>query len=209
MYDFIAYMGKQIERKRLFSKHYILHLLEEEGACFTALENVRNWYDQQFGNELYWNYPFCDGLHNGAGILPVQEGFLWLPYDEVDAETYEQYLLDDASLLTTAEAASLLKELKAYMKGLCAALDDIGTELSAIQYQDGEGAVYYLSQGMDRDKYKGFRRYPVGACRRPEGLPGLKYTDRAQAQQELDEYARKHSLRIRLDGGDDTVEEHS
>lgn len=194
MYDFIKFMGKTIERKRLFSKHYILHLLEEEGPCFTTLENVRNWYDQKFGNELYWNYPFCDGLHNGAGILPVQEGFLWLPYDEVDSETYEQYLLDDASLLTAAEAASLLKELKAYMGGLCAALEDVSAELSAIQYQDGEGTVYYLNQGMDRDKYKGFRRYPAGSGRRPEGLPGLKYTDRASAQRELDDYAEKHGL---------------
>ena len=30
--------------------------------------------------------------------------------------------------------------------------------------------------------------------RRPEGLPGLKYTTRAQAQRELDEYAHKHGL---------------
>lgn len=194
MYEFITYMGQRIERKRLFTKHYILALLEDEGACFTTLENVRNWYDQQFGNELYWNYPYCDGLHNGAGILPVQEGFLWLPYDEVDSETYEQYLLDDASLLTAAEVQSLLKELKAYSGGLCAALEDVSMELSAIQYRDGEGAVYYLNQGMDRDTYKGFRRYPAGTCRRPEGIPGLKYTGRAQAQQELDEYAQKHGL---------------
>ena len=155
---------------------------------------MRDCYDKEFGNELYWNYPFCDGLHNGAGLLPVQEGFLWLPYDEVDSETYEQYVLDDASLLTAAEAATLLKELRAYMEGSFAALEDIQTELSAHQYRDAEGGVYYLNRGQDRDKFKGFCRFPAGTGRRPEGLPGLKYTTRAQAQRELDEYAHKHGL---------------
>lgn len=193
MYDFITYMGRRIERERLFAMDYILSLLEEEGPRFTTLENVRDVYDKQFGNELYWNYPFCDGLHNGAGILPVREGFLWLPYDEVDSETYEQYVLDDASLLTAAEAASLVEELRAYTEGVCAALGDIQMELSAAQYQDADGTVYYLNQGRDRDKYKGFRRL-TPTTRRPEGLPGLKYTTRAQAQRELDEYAQKHGL---------------
>lgn len=79
MYEFISYMGNSIERKRLFPVQYILSLLEDGGPRFTTLEAVRDCYDKEFGNELYWNYPFCDGLHNGAGLLPVQEGFLWLP----------------------------------------------------------------------------------------------------------------------------------
>ena len=162
MYEFISYMGNSIERKRLFPVQYILSLLEDGGPRFTTLEAVRDCYDKEFGNELYWNYPFCDGLHNGAGLLPVQEGFLWLPYDEVDSETYEQYVLDDASLLTAAEAATLLKELRAYMEGSFAALEDIQTELSAHQYRDAEGGVYYLNRGQDRDKFKGFCRFPAG-----------------------------------------------
>lgn len=194
MYEFITYMGKHIERKRLCSMEYILSLLKNEGPCFTTLVNVRDRYDKAFGNELYWNYPFCDGVHNGAGILPVQEGFLWLPYDEVDTDTYEQYVLNDASLLTAEEATTLVKELRAYTEGVCAALEDIHMELSAFQYQDGVGTVYYLDQGRDRDKFKAFRRLPAWTSRRAEGLPGLNYTTRAQAQRELDEYARRHGL---------------
>lgn len=191
MYDFITYMGKRIDRKTLVSALDVLSLLKEEGPWFTTLEKIRERYEEQFGNVLYLNYPFSDGPHNGAGILPVQEGFLWLPYDELDSETYEQYVLTDASLLTADEAAILVNELKAYTKGVCGALEDIQVELSATQYKDGDGAVYYLDQGMDQIKYKAFRRSLAGVC---QGIPGLKYTTRAQAQRELDEYARKHGL---------------
>lgn len=67
-------------------------------------------------------------------------------------------------------------------------------ELSALQYQGGDGTVYYLNQGRDRDKFKAFRQFPARTSRRAEGIPGLKYTTRAQAQRELDEYARRHGL---------------
>lgn len=194
MYEFITYMGERIERKQLFSKDHIISLLRNEGSHFTTLESVRGYYGKKFGNELYWSYPLCDGLHNGAGILPVQEGFLWLPYDEVDTETYEQYILEHACLLTAEEASTLVKELRAYAEEVCAALEDIQVELSAVQYQDTEGAVYYLKRRRGRNKFKGFRRFPARSCRRPEGVPGLKYTTRIRAQQDLNKYAKVHNL---------------
>ena len=205
MNDFIKYTGRWIGCKQLFSMSFIIPMLEEEGPCFATLEKVRNRYLREFGNELCWNYPFCNGNHNGGVILPVEEGFLWLPYDAVDSETYEQFSLEDAHLLTAGEAKTLIKELTAYTGELCAALKDMRTELSLIQYQDEDGTIYCIQQDMDRDTFRASRRFMSTTYRREEGIPGMKYTSREQAQYELDEYAKKHGLQPVADnGGEDS-----
>lgn len=136
MNECIAFMGKQIERKQLFSQTYIIALLEDEGANFTTLANVRGWYIKQFGDELCISYPFVQGSHNGILILPVQEGFLGLPFDEVDEFTFEQFDLSSASILSAAEVADMEKNLKNYTESLFASLCDIHKALSP----DGKGA---------------------------------------------------------------------
>ena len=136
MDEIISFMGKRLARKQLFSKTFILALLEEEGPNFTTLMNVRKWHEKQFGNDLCWDYPFSQGMHNGILFLPVQEGFLALPYDEVDSETYEQFVLENAALLTADMVTVLEQELRAYTEGLFRVLADMCTALSS----DGKGA---------------------------------------------------------------------
>lgn len=130
MDEIITYMGKQITRKRLLSKSFIIALLEDEGPNFTTLRNVRNWYEKQFGDDLCRDYPFSLGMHDGILFLPVQEGFLALPYDEVDSESYEQFVLENAELLTADIVAVLEQELRAYTDELFDALSDMRSALS-------------------------------------------------------------------------------
>lgn len=131
MNEVITFMGKQIERNKLFSQTFIIALLEDEGANFTTLANVRNWYIKQFGNELSLSYPFSQGMDNGILILPVQEGFLRLPFDEVDEFTFEQFDLHSAGLLTAAEVEVMEKELNTYVENLLGVLADMRTVLSS------------------------------------------------------------------------------
>lgn len=126
---YISYMGKLISRNELFVEEYVIHVLESGSACFADLEPIRNVYMDKLGIDPCWTYPLGVGNHNGLVILPVWEGFLSLPYTETDEVTYEQFDLQAAELMDTAAVDTLLRELRAYTDGLCAALADIKATL--------------------------------------------------------------------------------
>lgn len=126
---YLSYMGKKIPRSELFTEEYVIHVLESGSACFTDLESIRNRYLDKLELDPCWTYPFGVGNHNGLVILPVWEGFLCLPYSDTDAETFEQFDLEAAELLDISAVETLLRELRAYTDGLCAALDDMKSAL--------------------------------------------------------------------------------
>ena len=45
----LSYMGKEIPRTELFTKEYIIHVLETGSACFTDLEQIRATYMDKLG----------------------------------------------------------------------------------------------------------------------------------------------------------------
>lgn len=75
--------------------------LYQHGGTDSALSEIRETYFENFGHELCWRYPISDGMHLGAFILVVQEGFLHIPYNSVDAEEYEILEMDDIALHNT------------------------------------------------------------------------------------------------------------
>ena len=97
------YMGITLDFSKLLSKDALLQYLEENGATDHTLADIRNRYESEFGNELMWRYPLSAGLHAGAFIIPVQEGFLSIPYDEMDAQEYELLTLEGAGLMDEDE----------------------------------------------------------------------------------------------------------
>lgn len=125
----LSYMGKEIPRTELFTKEYIIHVLETGSACFTDLEQIRATYMDKLGLDPCWIYPLGVGAHHGLVILPVWEGFLCLPFTDTDEVTYEQFDLEAAELLDTAGVETLLREVRAYTDGLCAALEDMRSAL--------------------------------------------------------------------------------
>ena len=125
----LSYMGKMIPRNELFTKEYIIHVLETGSACFTDLEQIRATYMDKLGLDPCWTYPLGVGAHHGLVILPVWEGFLSLPFTDTDEVTYEQFDLEAAELLDIAAVETLLREVRAYTDGLCAALEDMRSAL--------------------------------------------------------------------------------
>ena len=117
--------GHSINRQQLAAMAEVMSLIELEGANFTSLEPVRERYEAQFGDELCWNCPtFHDG-HSGCILLPVQEGILYLPYNEVCSETYEQFDLQSMGLLTKTTALALLQSLWDNQTHLFGLLSDV------------------------------------------------------------------------------------
>ena len=99
--------GHEINRTQLAPADEVTSLLECD-ADFVALEPLRMRYAMQFGDELCWTIPASHGSHLGCVLLPVQEGILYLPYDQIDAERYEQFVLADTGLLAADTAKTLL-----------------------------------------------------------------------------------------------------
>ncbi len=118
------YMGISLDFSKLLSKDALLQYLEENGATDRTLANIRNRYESEFGNELMWRYPLSAGLHAGAFIIPVQEGFLSIPYDETDAQEYELLTLEGAGLMDEDELMFFSNDLRSYTDSFCSAMED-------------------------------------------------------------------------------------
>lgn len=118
------YMGITLDFSKLLSKDALLQYLEENGATDHTLADIRNRYESEFGNELMWRYPLSAGLHAGAFIIPVQEGFLSIPYDEMDAQEYELLTLEGAGLMDEDELMFFSNDLRSYTDSFCSAMDD-------------------------------------------------------------------------------------
>lgn len=65
----------------------------------------------------------------GAFIIPVQEGFLWLPYDEAAKHEGEVLLIQDARLMAADDCEVLSDDVQSYTNGLVDALGDIKVHL--------------------------------------------------------------------------------
>ena len=198
--DCFSYMGQEIDRDGLYSRDEVVKLLDLQGATDHTLDQVQSAYMEQFGCQLIWKYPFSDDMQGGGTIVPVQEGFLFLPYKAVFENSGARYQLKHSELLTAEAVHTLMKECRDYTVDLLFSLremeDAIGKQ-PAKHYMDEQGNLYFVRAGIG-DVYKGFRRLaePKQGQRRESGIRCLRYVkDFGQAQLELDLYAKKHSLR--------------
>lgn len=125
------YMNRRIRFPELLSKDELINYLARNGPNDRSLNDVRTRYENILDFDPIWRYPITDDLHAGAFIVPIQEGFLWIPYDDVSLEDYEQFVLADAKLMDEAIAREFRADLYRYAWNLCNVLDDIATILSA------------------------------------------------------------------------------
>lgn len=118
------YMGTQLDFEKFMSKDRLLQRLEESGSNYRALDEIRTEYSAVFGVDLVWNYILDDDLHTGFMMIPVKEGFLSLPYDEIRKETFEQYLLDEAKLFDVESMEHAIDNFRRYSVALLQAMEE-------------------------------------------------------------------------------------
>lgn len=121
----IELAGLPIHVADLAKTEEVMELLQEGAPSFTSLEPIRAQYNAQFGNELCWTCPIFHDGHSGCVLLPVQEGVLYLPYNDMDHDTYEQFDLQGMGLLTKATLQGLLAALRRSTTELLHVLSDI------------------------------------------------------------------------------------
>jgi len=93
-------LKKVMERSsELYSKSELMEYLKANRESDRALSEVREKYVEKFGNELIWRYTISDGLHAGLLIVVVQEGFLCLPYHNIDKDDGEIFEMEYATFL--------------------------------------------------------------------------------------------------------------
>lgn len=96
--------------------------LYRNGCSDRALSEIREAYFEAFGHELCWRYPISDDLHLGAFVLVVQEGFLHIPYNNVDAEEYELLEMDDIALHNAESLDSFIADWDSFSTDLLDAM---------------------------------------------------------------------------------------
>lgn len=195
----LQYMGLEINKSSLYREDELVAVLDKYGAFDSTLDKVRDTYIGRFGSQLIWKYPFSENMQGGGTVIPVQEGFLFLPYNCVYEHEGACYQLRSAELLSTENIRILQNECRTYVEGLLAALGDMERAMpvcTARRYVDAQGNLYFVRGGLG-GVFKGFRRYanPKPGQRRESGIRSLSYvTDFCRAQLDLDQYARKHHL---------------
>lgn len=120
----LAYMGLQLDREQLMSKEDLIAYLNENGMSDRGIGGLRELQYAQYNKEIIWRYPLCDGNALGGYIFPVKEGFLWIPYDEVESDRGELLVMEDAELLGADGLKSLREDFASYSADLCSALKE-------------------------------------------------------------------------------------
>lgn len=105
----------------LYSRSEVENLL----CSSDSLDEVCSHYAEKYSNQLVWAYPFSDDMQGGGAIVPVREGFLFIPY----SDQKRGYNMSGIELLDTNTVKTMKIECEAYFDGLFAALDDIETML--------------------------------------------------------------------------------
>jgi len=130
----LRYMGVKLDKAELPTKQEVLSYLETYGPTDRQLAHFRDRNYEAYGQDLIWNYPICDGQHFGFYIVPVREGFLNLPYNSLDEEECEVFVLENAYLMSAEDLALFLDQWQSYSDGLMGAM----SEMIAIMKEEGQ-----------------------------------------------------------------------
>lgn len=116
------YMNMELDPSKLPTMQELLDRLREDGGTDRAMADIRDEQMNTYQNELIWRYPISEGSSAGGFILPVREGILWIPYDEIEREDGEILLLQDAHLLSADDCSIMADDFRLYADSLCSML---------------------------------------------------------------------------------------
>ena len=116
------YMNQQLDPNELPTMKELISEIDENGGTDAALAGLREKQYKQYCCELIWRYPISQGDSAGGFLMPVREGILWIPYDEMEKEAGEILRTSDAVLMDEAACRAYADDFRAYADELCSAL---------------------------------------------------------------------------------------
>jgi len=129
----MMFMGHQMDNSMLMTKDQVVDYLKTHGENYSSLSEIRTRYEETLGFDPVWNYQHCSDCFPGFFIVPVQEGFLSVPYDSVDSDDFEIIVTDNIILLSADDLHTLLDLYRSYAMDLMRAMD----EMIAIAKEEG------------------------------------------------------------------------
>ena len=117
-----SYMKLSLNPDDLPTMRELINEIEENGGTDAALAKLREKQHEKYHNELIWRYPISQGDAAGGFIMPVREGILWIPYDDMEKEAGEILLTDNAYLLDEDACEMMADDFSQYADQLCDAL---------------------------------------------------------------------------------------
>lgn len=122
MHQTWKYMNQQLDPNELPTMKELISEMDENGGTDAALAGLREKQYRQYCCELIWRYPISQGDSAGGFLMPVREGILWIPYDEMEKEAGEILRTCDAVLMDEAACRAYAEDFRAYADELCSAL---------------------------------------------------------------------------------------
>jgi len=114
-----SYMKINLNPEELPTMRELIREIVDNGGTDAALADLREKQHEKYHNELIWRYPVSQGEAAGGFIMPVREGILWIPYDEMEKEAGEILLIDNADLLTEDACEMMADDFSRYADQLC------------------------------------------------------------------------------------------
>ena len=130
--------AQPLDKSQLYTMKELLAILEKNGSDGLALVAVGDHYMETVGEYPIWRYPLNDGGYEGGSIVPVQEGWLYLPCEEIDREDYDQFALKEATLLDAETCKRFAQELESYCRALVAVFGRIQNELKTQEENEND-----------------------------------------------------------------------
>ena len=127
------YMNMEVHPSDLPTMSELLDCIREGGSTDRALADLRKQQMEIYQNELIWRFPISEGTAAGGFVMPVREGILWIPYDEMEREEGEILLLEDAHLLTSDDCSCMAEDFRCYAEELCSTLREAAAICEQLQ----------------------------------------------------------------------------
>ena len=106
--------NRAIDTRNLLSQRDIKTGLETGGADYNTLVNLCEEHQKKYGDHLFWHYPISDGEHSGVYFVLVKEGVLAIPYNSIDNDCFEWFVLSDMKLCSHSELNDFITEWEEY-----------------------------------------------------------------------------------------------
>lgn len=110
--------NRAIDTRDLLSQQDIKSGLETGDADYNTLVNLCEEHQKKYGDHLLWHYPISDGEHSGVYFVLVKEGVMAIPYNSVDKDCFEWFVLSDIKLCSHLDMIDFISEWEEYSNRL-------------------------------------------------------------------------------------------
>lgn len=115
----ICFVGNTaVDTSDLLSQQDLKYRLETEDADYNTLINICEEHQKKYGDFLFWKYPISDGEHSGVYFVLVKEGVMAIPYNSVDNDCFEWFVLSDIKLCSHLDMIDFISEWEEYSNRL-------------------------------------------------------------------------------------------